>query len=158
MASPPHPPAPPADFPPPTPGGGGPPRGRSGVDGRYTDPTASSEERTYGLFLHLVGLLSLASIPVPVAGLIGSAIMWKVKSDTSPYLDDHGRDAVNFQISLLVYHIAFAILIVPTLGLSTLGYFVTLVLALVGCIRGAMASNRGEYYRYPMTIRFLKDA
>jgi uncharacterized Tic20 family protein len=97
-------------------------------------------------------------MPVPLAGLIGSAIMWKVKSDASPYLDDHGRDAVNFQISLLVYNIMFLILIVPTLGLSALGPIFTLVLALVGCIRGAMASNRGEYYRYPMTIRFLKEA
>jgi hypothetical protein len=107
--------------------------------------------------MHLVGLLALTSVPVPVAGLIGTAIMWKIKGDTSPYLDDHGRDAVNFQLSLLLYSVVLAILIIPTLGLSTVGHIGTAVLSLVGCIRGAKASNRGEYYRYPMTIRFLKE-
>lgn len=155
MASPPN-----ADTPPPIPPGiGGPERPRLTMrDGRYVDSAATAEERTYGLFMHLVGLLSLASMPVPVAGLIGSLIMWKIKSDTSPYLDDHGRDAVNFQISLLLYHLALGILIIPTFGLSGVGFVATLALTLVGCIRGAMASNRGEYYRYPMTFRFLKEA
>ncbi|MFM9957764.1 MAG: DUF4870 domain-containing protein [Phycisphaerales bacterium] len=138
-----------------TPGSGGP--SAFGGSTRYIDPSTPAEERTYALFMHLVGLLSMASIPVPLAGLIGSLIMWKIKAEKSPFLDDHGRDAVNFQISLLIYHVIMAILVIPTLGLAGLGFVVIVVVTLIGCIRGAMAANRGEYYRYPVTIRFLND-
>jgi len=123
---------------------------------RFVDEAAPGEERTYSLYLHLVGLLSLASLPVPVAGLVGTLIMWRIKHDASPYLDDHGREAVNFQISVLLYGVVLTVLIIPTLGLAAFGHLAVVVLSLVGCIRGAMAANRGEFYRYPMTVRFLK--
>lgn len=140
-----------------TPGAGPGGATSTGDNARYIDPNTPTEERTYALFTHLVGLLSLASVPVPLAGLIGTAIMWRIRAEKSPFLDDHGRDAVNFQISLLIYNIIFAILIIPTLGLSGLGFVLLLVVTLLGCIRGAMAANRGEYFRYPVTIRFLKE-
>ncbi len=126
-----------------------------GPNARYIDPNTPAEERTYGVFLHLIGLLALTSVPIPVAGLIGAIVMWRIKAASSPFLDDHGRDAVNFQISLLIYNIVFAILIIPTLGLSGLGFVAIVAVTLIGCIRGAMAAHRGEYYRYPVTIRFL---
>lgn len=138
-------------------------------DGRVTDPAADSSERTYALFNHLIGLLSLASSSVPIPGLIGTIIMWRIKCKESPFLDDHGREAVNFQISLLVYVIGGVALGVAlsvlTLGLiavlmpvfAGIGVIGLVVLTLVGCIRGAMAANRREYYRYPMCIRFIDE-
>lgn len=135
-------------------GGGG--RGPRRPDGPYVDETCTAQERSYGLYMHLIGLLGLSSFPVPLAGLIGAGIMWKIKGDTSPYLDDHGREAVNFQLSLLLYGVVLAILLSLSPSLSSIAQAAMVVLSAVGCIRGSMASHRGEYYRYPMTIRFLK--
>lgn len=122
---------------------------------RYADPHADADERTYAMFTHLVGPLSLVSMPVPLLGLIATIVMWRVRASKSPFLDDHGRDATNFQLTVLAYSVVLTVLLIPTLGLSGLGHLGLAALTLVGCIRGAIASHRGEFYRYPMTIRFL---
>lgn len=132
---------------------------------RYVDAFAGSDERTYTIFQHLVGLASITSSGIPLIGLVATLIMWQIKKSQSPFLDDHGREAMNFQISLLIYTIAGSI-VIGILGVITLGIGLVLfpvggvfliVLQLVGAIRGAMAANRGEYYRYPMTIRMLGE-
>lgn len=129
---------------------------------RFVDPLVDNGSRTYGIFQHLVGLVS-ALDGMGVLGLIGSVVMWRIKSKEGGFLDDHGREAVNFQISLLAYllgaGLAGVVFSIVTLGIGAVVFALALglfVLRLVGCIRGAMAANRGEYYRYPMCIRFLK--
>ncbi len=124
--------------------------------GRAYDPDVSADERSYALFMHLSLLghivLSLIAILVPI-------IMWQIKKDESPFLDDHGREAVNFQISLILWSILFTVVSIP-IGLLTCGVgfviaLVPLVLGIVGMIQAAKAANRGEFYRYPMTMRFF---
>jgi uncharacterized protein len=123
-------------------------------DGVVYDRDADSSERTYTTFLHLAGLLSLVDVGVTgLGGLIATLILWMIKKDESAFIDDHGRDAMNFQLSCVLYFWAGTIL---SLGVLTVPLVIGLVvLRLTGNIRGAMAANRGEYYRYPMTIRFL---
>ena len=120
--------------------------------GRAYDPDVTDDERTYALLMQLSLLghvvLSLIAIAIPI-------IMWHVKKDTSAFLDDHGREAINFQLSLIV----LSLLLIP-IGILTCsaGFFLYIplyVLALIGMIQAAMAANRGEFYRYPMTFRFL---
>ena len=118
---------------------------------RVVDPQAQEWERLYATFLHLSTLTFHFGIPV-IPGLI----MWLIKRDRSPFVDDHGREAVNFQISLLLY----ALIIIPVVGIitCTLGFILYIplyALGIVGMIMAAIAANRGEYYRYPATIRFL---
>jgi uncharacterized Tic20 family protein len=124
--------------------------------GRAYDPDASADERSYALFMHLALLahvaLSLIAIVIPI-------IMWQMKKDESPFLDDHGREAVNFQISLIIWSVGFTILAVPvgilTCGVGFVLAFVPYVLGIVGMIQASTAANRGEFYRYPMTMRFV---
>lgn len=144
-------------------GGGG---GEKGPGQPVRDELATESERTYTTFGHLIGLVS-ALDAMGILGLIGSIIMWRIKAKESPFYDDHGREAVNFQISLLIYMIGGAIILglftAITLGVgiiltgpaAVLGILFLIVIRLVGCIRGAIAANRGEYYRYPMCLRFL---
>lgn len=117
---------------------------------RATDPQATPDERTFATFMHLTVLLC------HFAPVIGPLIMWQIKKDQSPYLDDHGREAVNFQISLVVYAIAFAIVGAITCGVGFLLYLPLYALALVGMILAAVAANRGQFYRYPACLRFIK--
>ncbi len=126
-------------------------------NGRVIDADADSQERLYSTFNHLVGFANLGSGGIPILGLICAAVMWMIRGKDSPFLDDHGREATNFQISLIIWGLIFTIAIPFTLGLSVLGYLVVLVMMFVGQIRGAMAAHRGEYYRYPCCFRFLKD-
>lgn len=126
------------------------------AQGNAFDPDATSDERTYALFMHLS---LLAHIPLSLLAIIIPIIMWSVKKDESPFLDDHGREAVNFQITLIIYSVLFAILAVPigflTCGVGFLLAFFPYILGLVGMIKAAIAANRGEFYRYPMNIRFI---
>jgi hypothetical protein len=124
--------------------------------GRAYDPDATSDERTYALFMHLSLLahivLSIIAIAIPI-------VMWAVKKNESPFLDDHGREAINFQISLLIWSIIFTVLAIPlaiiTCGVGVIVAFVPYIVGIIGMIQASVAANRGEFYRYPMTFRFL---
>ena len=113
------------------------------------DPNVREGERTYAMFIHLT--LVIASILFPV---IPALILWKIKQDESTFIDDHGREAVNFQISLLLYMIAGTLLSLVCIGIPLIiGVY---VLGLVGMILGASRAYQGCYFRYPRCIRLLK--
>jgi uncharacterized Tic20 family protein len=122
---------------------------------RVVDASADSGERTYATFQHLIGLLSV--VEGGLLGLIGSIIMWRIKASQSPYLDDHGREATNFQISMLMYAIIGSIVLaIFTFGLGVLPWLGLLwVFRLVVGIKAAVAANHGQFYRYPACIRFI---
>jgi uncharacterized Tic20 family protein len=118
---------------------------------RVVDAQAQEWERTYAMFTHLSLLTFHVMLPV-----IPALVLWLVKRERSPFVDDHGREAVNYQISLVLY----ALLVVPIVALMTCGIGAVLVipvyvLAVVGMIKAAIAANKGEYFRYPACIRFL---
>lgn len=118
--------------------------------GRLHDPLAVEGERTYAMFMHL--MLIVAHMGVPIAPTL---IMWAIKKDKSPFIDDHGREALNFQISLIIYWVGILLLGLVTCGLAWVLYVPFYVLAVAGMVLAAIAANKGDYYRYPMTIRFL---
>lgn len=118
--------------------------------GRYTDDATPAGERTYATLTHL-SVFAIAFIGIPV---VIPLVMWLVRRSASPFLDDHGREAVNFQISLAIY----ALVGLPLFFLCGAGavlWAATVVLAIVGSVLAAMAANRGEYFRYPATLRLV---
>ncbi|MFU8829639.1 MAG: DUF4870 domain-containing protein [Phycisphaerales bacterium] len=130
--------------------------------GRLRDTSAKSGDRQYAMFTHLAGLLSIFDFSV--LGFVATLVMWQIRKDDSAFLDDHGKEAVNFQISLFLYALILAIASIPivivTLGL---GFLIIVPLAIglfllrvVGSICAAVAANRGEFYRYPMCWRLIK--
>lgn len=116
--------------------------------GRVIDPEATSGERTYATFLHLTVLLIHIVLPV-----LPALVMWLVKKDQSPFLNDHGKEAVNFQISLLIYAVCAGVLMLVGIGVVLLP--AVYILGIVGMVMGATAANRGEYFRYPMCLRLI---
>ena len=90
--------------------------------------------------------------------------MWIAKKNESPYIDAHGKAAVNFPLSLVLYGFLLAILILPitflTLGLGLLAIIVAIIpviiLKIVLIISASIKANNGEYYDYPFTIEFIK--
>lgn len=131
----------------------GPSRGAAMHDPRAVDAYATPEERTWATFQHLGGLMAWFVIG-PFCFLV-PLVMWLVKKDESEYLDDHGREAMNFELSLLLYAILLIPVAVLTLGLGALLYIPWAALGLIGPIVAAVAANKGRYFRYPATIRFI---
>ncbi len=115
----------------------------------------SSDDRNWGVIAHLSALVMVVSVP----SFIGPLVVWLIKRDQHPFVAEHGREALNFNLSLLLYAVAGVILGVVTLGVGFLLLIplaiVVLVLWLVFLIQAAMAASRGESYRYPLTVRFI---
>ena len=82
-------------------------------------------------------------------------VMWLIKKDDSPFVDDHGRETLNFHISLYLYAGAALALSLMTCGIAAIVVPGLYILGIVGMIAASKAARRGEYYRYHMTMRFL---
>jgi uncharacterized Tic20 family protein len=104
---------------------------------------SNSEERQMGLFCHLGGAL---------LGFLVPLLIWVMKKDTSKFLDDQGKEALNFQLTLMIGHLVGGLTICITFGSINM---VLWVLGLVFGIMGGVAANKGEVYRYPINIRMI---
>ena len=107
-------------------------------------------DRTNGMLCHL---LALAGYIIPFGHIIGPLIIWQMKKNESDYVDYHGRESLNFQISLTIYAMVSAVLI-----LLVVGIFLLMAVGIGGLILtiiGAIKANEGERYRYPFCIRLL---
>ncbi|HVK51665.1 MAG TPA: DUF4870 domain-containing protein [Pseudoxanthomonas sp.] len=119
----------------------------------------SPEERQWAMFAHLSGLLA-ACITGGLASFVGPLIIWLVKKDTMPFVDNQGKEALNFNITFNIIILALWILTFVTLGLGGLIamplMFVFGIAALVFVVLAAIKSNAGEAYRYPVALRLVK--
>ena len=110
-------------------------------------PVTQEWERTYAMAVHL---LLIAGHVIPV---VPSLILWLIKRDQSPFVDDHGKEAVNFQISIVIYMVIGGLLAMICIGFAIMA--AAYILAIIGMILAAIAANRGEFYRYPATLRLI---
>jgi len=113
----------------------------------------SRNERQWAMGCHLIALCGIV-VPVPAANLLGPLILWLVKREDGAFIDDQGKEALNFQISLFIY--ALACLVLAVIGI---GIFLLLPLALFGLvcvIIAAIKASEGVAFRYPACIRFIK--
>lgn len=110
----------------------------------------AKEERTWGMLCHLS---VFAGHFIPFGNIIVPLIIWQVKKE-SPFVDYHGKEALNFQFSLLIYGLIAAILAFVLIGLPIL--IALWVMGVVMVVIAGLKANDGNYYRYPITIRFLK--
>ena len=120
--------------------------------GRAYDPDVTDDERTYALLMHLS---LLGHVILSILAIVAPIIMWSIKKEQSPFLDDHGREAINFQISLIIHSVLLLAIGIITCGVGFFLYIPLYVLAVIGMIQAAQAANRGEFFRYPMTFRFV---
>lgn len=109
------------------------------------------DERQMGMFLHLS---QLASLVVPIAGLILPIVLWQTQKDKMPAIDAHGKMVVNWMISCLLYAGVSVLLMFVLIGFLTI--FAVAIMGIVFPIIGAVKANNGELWEYPVTIKFLK--
>jgi uncharacterized Tic20 family protein len=108
------------------------------------------DERSWAMICHLS---TLAGFVIPFGNIIGPLVTWIIKKDEFPLVDDQGKEAINFQISMTIYIIASIILIFLLVGiplLIALGLF-----DLIVTVIAAIKANEGIKFRYPLCIRFI---
>lgn len=91
---------------------------------------------------------------IPFGNIIAPLIIWLMKKNESSFVDHHGKESLNFQISLLIYIIISVILAFVLIGfvLAIALWIFSLVIVIIAGVK----ANDGEWYRYPLTIRFIK--
>jgi uncharacterized protein len=116
----------------------------------------SAEERQWAMFAHLSALLGALLTGVWGGGwgcFIGPLVIWLVKKDTMPFVNDQGKEALNFNIT-----VAIAAIVCWILCFILIGFLLLAVLAigwLVFVIIGTIKANEGTTYRYPFTLRLV---
>jgi uncharacterized protein len=111
----------------------------------------TAEEKQMGMFLHLS---QLASLLVPVAGIVLPIVLWQTQKDKMPGLDVHGKMVANWMISSLIYAVVSVVLMFVLVGFLTI--LALVIMGIVFPIIGAVKANNGELWEYPLTIKFLK--
>ena len=115
-------------------------------------PATSSDIRTWCVLCHAAALLGLFFHFL--GHLLGPLIVWLVKRGDSPEVDAHGKESLNFQISMLIYDAIAAILCIVLIGIPIL--IALWVLNTVLVIIASIQASEGKFYRYPITIRLIK--
>ncbi len=111
----------------------------------------SKEERNWAMGCHLA---SFAGFLIPVGNIIGPLVIWLIKKEEFPMVAEHGKEAVNFQITVALIGIVCAMLILIFIGLLLLPALA--IYWIVFTIIAAMKANEGESYQYPFTLRLIK--
>jgi len=142
----------------------------------------SQNEKNASALIHLSAFLSFV---FPLGSIIGPVIMWMVQKDKSEYLDENGREAINFNLSYTLYAIILSIAIFPfaigsifnifkhvdnfnqfdfhynfgsLFGFLSVGSFIAILIIVrfLLTIVAAINASRGDVYHYPLSIKFIK--
>jgi len=116
-----------------------------GVQEAQAPKEVSKDARMWAMLCHLLAIFTCFIAPL---------IIWLVKKEEDPFIDNQGKEALNFQIT-----VAIAIVVSWLLCFACIGF---VLLPLVGiadivfCIMATVKANSGVAYRYPVSIRFIK--
>lgn len=114
-------------------------------------PVVSPDDKTLAMLCHLLAIFT---------GFLGPLIVWLVKKDSSAFVGHHGREALNFQLTLLLVMLClgsatFALMLILVGFVLIPVLMVVPILALVAEIMAAVAAQNGEWFRYPCCIRMV---
>ena len=111
----------------------------------------TAEDKTWGMIAHLA---ALSGFIIPFGNIIGPLVVWLIKKDTMPFVDDQGKESLNFQITVTIAAIVCFALMLVLIGLLLLP--LVALASLIMTIIAAIKANEGQNYRYPFAIRFIK--
>jgi len=120
------------------------------VESGYDPRSQIPEDKSMAVLAHLS---SFGGYVIPFGNIIGPLIFYLIKKDQCPYTRAHAASSLNFQISLTIW--LFISLILAFVLIGFLFIIVLAIMDLVCTILGAVRASNGEYYDYPLTIRFV---
>jgi uncharacterized Tic20 family protein len=119
--------------------------------------TIDQQNRTWAMLCHLS---ALAGLIIPFGNIIGPLVVWLVKKDEMPIVNEYGKESLNFQISMSIYIIAAGI-VAGILSFIVVGVFLFPLIGLVGLVDlvlvviASLQANKGIAYHYPFTLRLV---
>ena len=114
-------------------------------------PPGEMEQRNWALFTHLSALTGL--VTGGLGFILGPLVMWLIKKDQMPRVDEAGKEALNFQLTMLIAVLVSCVLMLILIGFLLL--FAVGVFDVVMVIIAAVQTSNGVRYRYPLAIRFI---
>jgi len=111
----------------------------------------SKDERMWAMLAHIS---AVAGFIFPFGNIIGPLLIWILKKEEFPFVDDQGKEALNFQISISIYVIISIILVFILIGIPIL--IIIGLFALIMTIIASISAYDGKAYRYPLTFRVIK--
>ena len=123
------------------------------ASGQPASPSAPTEnERTWGMLAHLS---ALAGLVLPMIGIVlGPLAVWLARRDQSAFVTAHAKEALNFNITVLLGAVVCMLLMLVFIGilLGTALFIAWLVLTLIAAIK----ASEGVSYHYPFALRFVR--
>jgi uncharacterized protein len=119
-----------------------------GDKGRGLPPES---ERNWAMLCHLSAFVGYV---IPFGHLLGPLLLWLLKGESLPLVNDQGKEALNFQLSMTIYYIVAGVLIFAIIGIPIL--VVLVLFHLIMIIVASVRAKGGERYRYPLTIRLIR--
>ncbi|MDX1277402.1 DUF4870 domain-containing protein [Oceanihabitans sediminis] len=146
----------------------------------------SNNQKNIATFIHLS---TFSRFVIPFGNIIGPLLLWIINKDKSEFIDNHGKQALNFQLSIILYTFLFGLLCIPLIAFNVLSYIdivnieafnslninleapspilffiilmvflaaIAFIIELIFIINASLTANKGEAYKYPFTIHFLK--
>ncbi len=105
----------------------------------------SKDARTWAMLCHLLAIFT---------GFIAPLVIWLVKKDEDPFVNNHGKESLNFQITVFI-----AMFVSGLLTFACIGFLLmpaVWIVDIIFCVIATLKANNGELYRYPVSIRFIK--
>ncbi|MFK8113188.1 MAG: DUF4870 domain-containing protein [Rubripirellula sp.] len=118
------------------------------------DFAPTQDERNIALIAHLSGIAGI--VMGGLLGFLGPLLVYLIKKDDSPYIAAQAKEALNFQITVLIIGVACAVLAMISCGTLFLLLFVPAVMQVVFGIIAALAVRDGSHYRYPVNLRLIQ--
>lgn len=118
--------------------------------GAYAGPVPDANAKQWAMIAHLSALVQLLTIPT----IVGPLVVWLLKKQEHAFIDDQGKEAMNFHLTVLIA----ALVLSPTLCIF-IGFILLPLLgivALIFSVIGGIKANEGIAYRYPWTMRLIK--
>ncbi|MGY8813660.1 MAG: DUF4870 domain-containing protein [Gammaproteobacteria bacterium] len=109
------------------------------------------DARNWAMICHLAGL---AGFVIPLGNVLGPLIVWAIKKDDHQFIDDQGKEALNFQLTMTICLFVSVVLIIVLIGFFLLS--ILCIYTVIMIIIASIKANDGITYRYPMTIRFFQ--
>ncbi len=114
-----------------------------------TNGQISADSRNWAMMSHLSAFVMLLGVP----SVIGPLVAWLVKKDQDAFVADQAKEALNFNLSFLIYGLVAAVSLIVLVGFILLPALFIAWVVLV--IQAAIKASNGEYYRYPFTLRLV---
>lgn len=111
----------------------------------------SSDTRNWAMACHAA---AFAGFIMPFGNVIGPLIVWLMKREEDPFIDASGKEALNFQITMMIGYLVAALLMIVLVGFILLPALALVNLILV--ILAMLRTSEGELYRYPFSLQLVK--